>query len=127
MTIPARGLVAACAAMWLYAGLSPAQTANQSSAQSPYYGSVTIVQPTGGVKPLTLDEAIAMGIDHNLGMVEARDQEQSAKAQSLASLQPLLPTVTAQADSGAHQINLAALGFSTSVLGKFAPSFPNVN
>src|SRR3984957_19889040 len=125
MTIPARSLMAACAAIWLSAGALPAPTGNQSSAPSPYYGSVTTVQPTGGVKPLTLDEAIAMGIEHNLAMVEARDQEQSAKAQSLASLQPLLPTVTAQADSGAHQINLAALGFSGSLLGKVAPAFPN--
>ena len=105
----------------------PAQTANQSSAQSPYYGSVTTVQPTDGVKPLTLDQAIAMGIEHNLALVEAREQEQSAKAQSLESLQALLPTITAQADSGAHQINLAALGFSNSVLKKFAPLFPNLN
>src|SRR6202161_1918254 len=124
MTIPARRLMAAFTAV-LSAGMLSAQTANQSSAQSPYYGSVTTVKPTGGVKPLTLDEAIAMGIEHNLAMVEARDQEQSAKAQSLASLQPLLPTVTAQADSGAHQINLAALGFSGSLLGKVAPAFPN--
>jgi outer membrane protein TolC len=125
MTIPARGLMAA--ALLLSAGILPAQTTNQTSAQSPYYGSVTIVQPTGGVKPLTLDQAIAMAIDNNLALVEAREQEQNAKAQSLASLQPLLPTITAQADSGAHQINLAALGFSSSVLGKFAPLFPDLN
>jgi outer membrane protein TolC len=105
----------------------PAQTANQSSAQSPYYGSVTTVKPTDGVKPLTIDEAIGMGIEHNLALIEAREQEQSAKAQSLESLQSLLPTVTAQADSGAHQINLAALGFSSSVLGKVAPLFPDLN
>jgi outer membrane protein TolC len=105
----------------------PAQTANQSSAQSPYYGSVTVVKPTGGVKPLTIDEAIGMGIEHNLALIEAREQEQSSKAKSLVSLQYLLPTVTAQADSGAHQINLAALGFSGSLLGKVAPLFPNLN
>ena len=115
------------AAVFFSAGMLPAQTANQSSAQSPYYGSVTTVQPTDGVKPLTLDEAIGMGIEHNLALVEARQQEQSAKAQSLESLQPLLPTVTAQADSGAHQINLAALGFSTSLLSKSAPLFPDLN
>ena len=115
------------AALVLSSGMLPAQTANQSSAQSPYYGSVTIVKPTDGVKPLTLDEAITLGIERNLAMVEAREQEQSAKAQSLASLQPLLPTVTAQADSGAHQINLAALGFSTSVLGKIGPLFPGLD
>ena len=115
------------AAVFFSAGMLPAQTANQSSAQSPYYGSVTIVQPTDGVKPLTLDEAVGMGIEHNLALVEARQQEQSAKAQSLESLQPLLPTVTAQADSGAHQINLAALGFSTSLLAKSAALFPQFN
>ena len=123
MTIPARSLMAACMAVFLSAGMLPAQTANQSSAQSPYYGSVTIVKPTDGVKPLTLDEAIGMGIEHNLALIEARQQEQSAKAQSLESLQSLLPTVTAQADSGAHQINLAAFGFSSSLLAKSAPLF----
>jgi outer membrane protein TolC len=127
MTIPARSLKAACVAAFLSAGMLPAQTANQSSAQSPYYGSVTTVKPTDGVKPLTIDEAIGMGIEHNLALIEAREQEQSVKAQSLESLQSLLPTVTAQADSGAHQINLAALGFSTSLLGKSAALFPDFN
>src|ERR1700761_8493853 len=125
MTIAARSLRAGCMALLLSAGMLPAQTANQSSAQSPYYGSVTIVKPTDGVKPLTIDEAIGMGIEHNLALIETRAQEQSAKAQSLKSLQTLLPTVTAQADSGAHQVNLAALGFSSSLLGKVAPLFPN--
>jgi outer membrane protein TolC len=123
MTI--RSLVAAV--LLLSPGMLPAQTTNQSSAQSPYYGSVTIVKATDGVKSLTLDEAIGMGLEHNLALVEAREQEKSAKAQSLMSLQPLLPTVTAQADSGAHQINLAALGFSSSELNKFAPIFPGLD
>jgi outer membrane protein TolC len=127
MTIPARSLMAAFTVVFLSAGMLPAQTANQSSAQNPYYGSVTIVKPTDGVKPLTLDEAIGMGIEHNLALIEAREQEQSVKAQSLESLQTLLPTLTAQADSGAHQINLAALGFSSSLLGKAAPLFPDLN
>ena len=114
-------------AVFLSAGILPAQTANESSAQSPYYGSVTVVKPTDGVKPLTIDEAIGMGIEHNLALIEAREQEQSAKAQSLESLQSLLPTVTAQADSGAHQIDLAARGFSPSLFGKIAPLFPDLN
>jgi outer membrane protein TolC len=109
------------------AGILPAQTANQSSAQSPYYGSVTIVQPTDGIKQLTLDDAIGLALEHNLALVEARLQERSAKAQSLESFQSLLPTVTAQADSGAHQINLAALGFSSKLVGEAASLFPDVN
>jgi outer membrane protein TolC len=127
MKIAAPSLLATCTAAFLSAGLLSAQTGNQSSAQSPYYGSVTMVKPSDGVKPLTLDEAIRMGIEHNLALVEAREQEQDAKAKTLTSLQPLLPTVTAQADSAAHQINLAALGFSGHVLKEFAPLFPNLD
>ena len=128
MTIPTRRRLAACVAGLLSAGMLSAQTmANQSSAQSPYYGSVSVVQPTGGVKSVTLDDAIRMGIEHNLAMVEAREQERSVQAQRLKQFQALLPIITAQADSGAHQINLAALGFSPSLIGKFAPLFPNVN
>jgi outer membrane protein TolC len=127
MKIPARNLLAACAAALLSAGFLSAQTGNQSSAQSPYYGSVTTVQPTDTVKPLTIDEAIRMGIEHNLALVEARDQEQNVRAQRLTSLQSLLPTITAQADSGAHQINLAALGFSGHILKQIAPLYPDLN
>src|ERR1700744_6659184 len=101
MTIPARSLTAACMAVFLFAGRLPAQTANQSSAQSPYYGSITIVKPTDGVKPLSIDQAIGMGVEHNLALIEAQQQEKSAKAQTSENLQSLLPTVTAQADSGA--------------------------
>ena len=127
MTIPARKTMATCILMLLSAGVTAAQAVNQSSAQNPYYGSVTTVKPTDGVKPLTLDEAIGMGIEHNLALVEARQKEESAKAQSLISLQPMLPTITAQAETGAHQINLAALGFSSSLLAKVAPLFPDLN
>ncbi len=118
--------MAACTVALLSTGVLQAQTANQSSAQSPYYGSVTTVAPTDGVKPLTLDEAIGMGIEHNLALVEAREQEKSAKAQTLLSLQPMLPTITAQGDAGAHQINLAALGFSGKLLRQNAASFPDL-
>ena len=123
MTISAPRLVAVCVAGLLFGPLLPAQ--NQSSAQSPYYGSVSTVPATAEVKPLTLEEAINMGIEHNLALVEARVQERTVHAQTLKSLQPLLPTVTAQADSGAHEINLAAMGFSSNVVTKIAAAFPN--
>jgi outer membrane protein TolC len=127
MTTSVRRLLAVGTAALSFASNLPAQTANQSSSQSAYYGSVVAVPATSGVKALTLDEAIALGIEHNLALIEAKKQEDIAKAQELTSLQPLLPTITAQADSGAHQINLAALGFSSSVLGKIGPLFPGVN
>jgi outer membrane protein TolC len=127
MKIAARSLLAGCSVILLSAGALPAQTGNQSSAQSPYYGSVSTLPPTDAVKPLGLDEAIRMGIEHNLALVEAREQELRAKARTLNSLQPLLPTITAQADSGAHQINLAAEGFSGNILRQIAPLYPNLD
>jgi outer membrane protein TolC len=125
----------ACAAIWLSAGCLVAQSGrtansqavNQSSAQSPYFGSVTTVPVSPGVKALSLDEAIQMGIAHNLALAEARDQQKVFEAQALESLQPLLPAITALGQTGAHQVNLAAYGFSSGVLGKIAPLFPNMN
>ncbi len=127
MTISSRRVWAVCAAGLLFSAMSSAQSANQSSAQSPYYGSVSTLPPVDGVKPLTLNQAIAMGIEHNLALVEAKAQERSAQARTLQQLQPLLPTITAQADSGAHQINLAAIGFSPNLLSRIAPLFPGLD
>lgn len=127
MTIPVRGSLAACAVAWLSSGLLLAQAANQSSAQSAYYGSVTTEPATSGVRQISLDDAIRMGIEHNLGLIEARAQEKAAQGQTLQSLQPLLPTITAQADTGAHQLNLEAEGFTPSIIGKIAQLFPEIN
>jgi outer membrane protein TolC len=127
MTISARSLLAACGAVLLSTGALPGQTAYQSSAQNALYGSVTTVQATSEPRQLGFADAISLGIAHNLALIEAQKQEDSAKARSLTSLQPLLPTITAQADSGAKQINLAALGFSPYLLSQSAASFPNLN
>ena len=127
MRMEARAFLTACAAVWLSAVCLFAQTGNQSSAQSPYFGSVTAGPASPQVKQLSLDDAIRMGIDRNLALVEARDQEKVVQAQALESLQPLLPAITAQAETGAHQINLAAFGFSQSLLDSAAPLFPGLN
>ncbi|HEV2275466.1 MAG TPA: TolC family protein [Acidobacteriaceae bacterium] len=119
--------LAACAAAWLSSGLLMAQTGAHSSADNPLYGSVTTVIATDEVKQLSLDDAIRMGVEHNLAIVEARAEEKRVRAQELESLQPLLPTVMAQADQGAHQFNLAAQGFSPHVLGQVGHIFPGLN
>jgi len=128
MSIPARRILAACIGACLsgplFAQAPSAPAVNLSSAQSPYYGSVTTAKATGGIEPLSLDDAIRMGLDHNLGLIEALAQQKQAHGQALRSLQPLLPTVTAEADTGARQINLAAQGFSSSVVGEISQLFP---
>jgi outer membrane protein TolC len=127
MRMEARAFLTACAAAWLSAVCLFAQTGNQSSAQSPYFGSVTAGPASPQVRQLSLDDAIRMGIEHNLALVEAQDQEKVVQAQALESLQPLLPDITAEAQTGAHVINLAAFGFSQSLLDSAAPLFPGLN
>jgi outer membrane protein TolC len=127
MISAARMCIAGGVAAFFSLGTLTAQTANQSSAQSAYYGSGSTVAATGQVQHLSLDDAIHLGIEHNLALTEARAQLRGAHAHALQSLQPLLPDVTAQAERGAHQFNLAAEGFSPRVLQEIEPLFPGMD
>ena len=87
-----------------------AQTAN------PYNGSVTTTKATPDVLPLSFDEAIRRGLEFNLALVNARYDLSSAEGQRLQNLQGIIPTITGEAETGYHEINLAALGFKTNTL-----------
>lgn len=100
-----------------------APTVNQSSASNSYYGSVTALAPTGDVMPLTLDDAIRLGLENNLALTLSRDQQQTASGKRLQSLNPLLPNVTLEGQNGVHQLNLAAQGFSSGLLSQI-PNLP---
>src|SRR6201996_1790062 len=100
---------------------------NPSSAQNPYYGSVTMGTVSPETLQLSLDDAIQRGIQANLGITEARIQQQQSDAQRLQSLNDVLPYVKAEASTGAHQFNLATFGFNESFLNQIAPLFPGLN
>lgn len=110
-------------ALTVLPGALHAQTGNQSSANNQYYGSVSGVPLVPGVMPLTLDDAIRLGLEHNLALTLARDQQATASGQRLENLNALLPTVTLQGQNGVHQYNLAAEGFRGSLLSQF-PGIP---
>jgi len=116
MKIGNSGLLAAWIALGVFSPSSPAQsiaaTANQSSATNPYYGSVTAVAPSSDVLPLTLDDAVRLGLDNNLALTINRDRQKTASGQRLQALNTLLPNVTLQGQNGVHQYNLAAEGFT---------------
>jgi outer membrane protein TolC len=76
---------------------------------------------------LTLDDAIQRGIQANLGITQARIQQQQSDAQRLESLNDLLPYVKAEASTGAHQYNLATFGFNASVFSKIGTLLPGVD
>ena len=62
---------------------------------------------------LSLDDAIQRGIQANLALTEAHVQQQQSDAQRLESLNSLLPSIKAEASTGAHQYNLATFPAST--------------
>jgi outer membrane protein TolC len=100
---------------------------NPSSAQNPYYGSVTMGTVSPETLHLTLDDAIQRGIQANLAITQARIQQQQSDAQRLQSLNSLLPSIKAEASTGAHQYNLTTFGFNAGILKQIAPLFPDVN
>lgn len=100
---------------------------NPSSAQNPYFGSVTMGTVTPDTLKLSLDDAIQRGISANLAITQARIQQQQTEADQLKSLNELLPSIKAEGSTGAHQFNLATLGFNTGVISKISALFPNLN
>jgi outer membrane protein TolC len=115
----------ACAWMAALTGAAAsAQTGNPSSADDPYYGSVTAQPVTDETLRLSLDDAVHRGLLNNLGLRESEDNELTLKGEKNQALQQFLPTLTFSADTGFHQVDLVALGFNSSLIGKFAFLFP---
>ena len=84
-----------------------------------YQGSVVRQKATQGEMPLSLDNAIQMGLKNNLGAILQNTNVQSAGGAKLQQLQSLLPTVTGNAQDSVSQVNLQAEGFRI-------PGFPAV-
>jgi len=106
------------------------QLQSQSQAQSalaqaipgnPVAGSVPTGKATDGVLALTLDDAIQMGLKHNLGVILQDQSTSQAGGTKLQQLQPLLPTVTGTGEVSVQQVNLVAQGLRFNV-----PGFPKV-
>lgn len=119
---PARA--AALAALAFAAALAAgsqarAQAYNPSSAQNPYYGSVTVELATGDPLHLSLDQAVQMGLQNNLGLKEAEYTEKVLAGEKNQALQEFLPTISLNGGTGIYQHNLAAQGFSAGLLPSF--------
>lgn len=101
-----------------------AQVPNPTSASNPFYGSILARPATPETLKLSLDDAVRIGLENNLGLKEAENEELSVKGQKNQALQNFLPTISFDGSIGVHQHNLAALGFGPSVISKFAGMFP---
>jgi outer membrane protein TolC len=80
-------------------------------AQSPLLGGI----PSGAIAPdplgLSLHDAIARGLTHNLGVVTAEQRVRAANGSRWMALSGVLPTISAHLAQSRNEINLAAYGF----------------
>jgi outer membrane protein TolC len=89
-----------------------------SSAKGP--GDVAIEQPQDGPLALSLDDAIALGLERNVRLRYDRANQRAVKGYDLGVINALLPNLTFDAQSSAQELNLAAQGFKPSLFAKFA-------
>ncbi|MGC2583376.1 MAG: TolC family protein [Acidobacteriaceae bacterium] len=109
----------------LLAGLAAQAQSNPSNSQvNPYAGSVEAVPATPEVRQLSLDDAMRMGIENNLALTLAREQQKTANAEKLQLLNILLPNVSLHGETGVHEYNLEAEGFHPSTFPEFARFIP---
>ena len=101
-----------------------AQMSNPSSAQNPFFGSVTARPVSDDPIRLSLDDAVRMGLENNLGLKEAENAEKVVHGEENMALQEFLPTITLTGGTGVFQHDLAALGFGPGVISKFGALFP---
>ena len=94
-----------------------------SSAINPLYGSVSAAKPVAADLPLSLDDAIRRGLQHNLQLALTGQDRRNAAGVRLQAINALLPTITWDAVRSRNQIDLAALGFRPNVLHSFPPGF----
>jgi outer membrane protein TolC len=102
----------------------PAPRSPAFSRQPPsvFSGGVPAPGAPGETLRLTLDDAIARGLDHNLGPLLAAEDVRRARAVRAADLGELLPRAYAGVRESTRQINLDAFGFSGSIGGGDVPS-----
>jgi outer membrane protein TolC len=101
-----------------------AQSNPGNSAVNPYVGSVQAVPRTPGPRQLSLDDAIRLGIENNLALILAHEQEKNADAQKLELANILLPNMSLHGETAFHEFNLEAFGFHPASLGEFAGLLP---
>jgi outer membrane protein TolC len=81
------------------------------STQNPLLGGIPQGQPTSGVLPLSLSEALKRGLSYNLGALLSTQSIRATRGARLLALSQLLPKVTMGLNEMQEQVNLDAFGF----------------
>ncbi len=97
---------------------------NATSAQNPYFGSVTTGVATSETLKLTLDDAVRRGFETNLGLKQAEANEKAARGQHYEAMQLFLPDIHVDGLRSFRETNLVALGFGPSLVAKLGSILP---
>jgi outer membrane protein TolC len=94
--------------------------------QGTYQGSVPSERAPVLPISLSLDEALRLGLEYNLGGVSFQNSVRQAEALRVITRASLLPTVTTGLIVTEEQVNLAALGFTGAAFGGLPINVPTV-
>jgi outer membrane protein TolC len=89
-----------------------AQPAPQLPADSPLRGGVPEGAATSEPLPMSLEEAIDRGLQHNLGMILGQEAVRAAEGNRTTARGELLPQIKGGVSEVRQKINLAAFGFT---------------
>jgi outer membrane protein TolC len=81
---------------------------------------VPVDAATDSALPLSLDDAISIGLERNVRMKFDKGNQREVKGATLSVLSALIPNLTLNAQSSAQELNLAAMGFKPSLISGFA-------
>jgi outer membrane protein TolC len=84
---------------------------------------VAIERPSDMPLPLSLDDAISLGLERNVQLRYDRAKQKMVKGEELGVINALLPSLRATASTSAEELNLAAMGFKPSSLASLAGQF----
>ncbi len=90
---------------------TPGQSSPTGNGANPYSGSVP-TKLIAGRMPLSLENAIDLGLKHNLGLLLSRTDTVAARGQRWQELSALLPQVTAAPYVAESKLNVDELGFA---------------
>lgn len=92
-------------------------------------GGVVVERASSQALPLSIDEAIAHGLERNVRIILQKQNQRSVHGQVLEVKNNLLPSMTAVGKTSTQQINLAALGFkpgTARIPGFDTSNFPTI-
>jgi len=84
-------------------------SARATQTLNPYLGSTTHGVATKETLQLSLEEAIARGLQYNLGLIDSQQANADARAQREQALSALLPQISARADQTYQQLSLKSI------------------